>query len=92
MPDEAFLKFALAILDKGGPLAFSGVMIGGAIWYLRKTPPNNQEAQMTAAFRELAAEVRSNHKEAQASREELKDGMSDLGQRVARIEGRIESK
>ena len=92
MPDEAFLKFALEILDRGGPLAFSGVIIGGVIWYLRKTPPNNQEAQMTAAFRELAAEVRENHKEAQASREEMKDGLSDLGQRVARMEGRMEGK
>jgi hypothetical protein len=88
--DETFLKFALEVWDKGGPIAFSAVMIGGAIWYLRKTPANNPESQMAAALKSLEARMERHHETAQAQREELKDSVSDLGQRVARIEGRME--
>lgn len=90
MIDDGFLKFALAVWDKGGPVAFSAVLIAGTWWYTRKSAPTSAETQMTQALRDLSATVKANHEAAQAHREEIKDGMSDLGQRVARIEGRME--
>lgn len=90
MIDESFFQFALQVFDKGGPVAFAGVLIGGAVWYFGKPASNTTEAQMTQALRDLAATVKANHETAQAHREEMKDSISDLGQRVARMEGRME--
>lgn len=90
MWDEGFLKFAISVWDKGGPVAFSLVLIVGAYLQFGRKPAASTETQMTQALRELSATVKANHESAQAHREEMKDGLSDLGQRVARIEGRIE--
>lgn len=90
MIDEGFLKFALAVWDKGGPVAFSAVLIAGAWWKFGRAAPTSTETQMTAALKALQEKMDRNHETAQAAREELKDSVSDLGQRVARIEGRIE--
>ena len=90
MADGELLKFALEVLDKGGPVAFA-IFVIGAVWFKFGMPRGSgTEAQMTAALRELSATVKANHETAEAHREEMKDSMSDLGQRVARIEGRIE--
>lgn len=90
MTDAELFNFGLQVLEKGGPLAFSVFAIVVAWLKFGRPPSNTTEAQMTAALRELAATVKANHETAQAHREEMKDSISDLGQRVARIEGRIE--
>ncbi len=89
MLDESLVKFALEVLEKGGPLAFAVVVIVGAWLKFGRPPASGTEAQMTAALKALEARVQSNHEAAQEHREELKDNMSRLGERVARIEGQL---
>jgi len=89
--DESLVTFALEVLEKGGPLAFAVIVIVGAYLKFGRLPATGTESQMTAALKSLEERVRLNHEASAAHREELKDGMSDLGQRVARIEGRMEA-
>lgn len=90
MIDESLVTFAMEVLEKGGPLAFAVVVIAGAWLKFGRPPSSGMEAQMTAALKSLEARVQANHESANTHREEMKDSMSDLGQRVARIEGRLE--
>lgn len=92
MDDETLVRLALEILDKGGLPAFAVSCIV-VVWLKFGRPStSNTESQMAAALKDLAATVKANHEVAERHREELKDGMSDLGERVARIEGRLESR
>lgn len=90
MTDAELINFGLQVLEKGGPLAFSFFAIVVAWLKFGRPQSNPVEAQMTQALRSLEAKVDKHHETAQAAREEMKDSISDLGQRVARIEGRIE--
>jgi predicted Zn-dependent protease len=92
LDDETLVRLALEILDKGGMPAFAVACIVVAWLKFGRPGATNTESEMAAALRDLSATVKANHEVAEKQREELKDGMSDLGQRVARIEGRLERK
>lgn len=93
--DPTLLQFMERLIDKGLFPVAAVIGVFALVWKfgwpkfgaVNPPPPPNAVAD---ALRELAAEVRANHREAQAHREEMKDTISDLGQRVARIEGRLE--
>jgi hypothetical protein len=91
--DESLAKFALQVLEKGGPLAFSVVIIVGTFIWVRvkygKPPTTGTEGQMTAALRALEDRMQDQHEAAQEYREKMKDDVHSLGERVARIEGQL---
>jgi hypothetical protein len=93
LTDEGLLKFLLEVWNKGGPIATAAVVIGAAyIKFGFRVTSGNPEKQMTDALTNLSAQVSANHADAQEHREEIKDGMGKLAERVARIEGMMEGK
>lgn len=93
MNDESILKFLLEVWNMGGPIAVAAVAIGGAwLKFGFRATSGTPEKQMTEALRVLSAQVAANHADAQEHREEIKGGMGKLAERVARMEGMMESK
>lgn len=89
MTDDKILVFALEVIEKGYPLAGVVVLIVAAWLKFGRPASSGSEVQMTAALKALEARVQANHEAAQEHREELKDSMALLGERVARIEGQL---
>lgn len=90
MTNESLFGFALEVLDKGGVVAF-GVVVIAAAWIKFGLPrATGTEAQMTAALKDLRAEMQRNHAVAEEHREEIRKAVSGHAERIARIEGRIE--
>ncbi len=84
------MRLALEILEKGGMPAFAVVVIVTAYLKFGRLSGSNSETQMTAALKALETRVQINHEAAQESREKLREDVAHLGERVARIEGRLD--
>ena len=92
MTNEDLAGFLVAVFDKGGPVA-GVVIIIATVWIKFGMPRSaGMEAQLTEALKALDARVRANHEAAEDHREKITASMSELGQRVARIEGRLDVK
>lgn len=93
MPDDQLLQWIKEVNEIGGPIA--GLVAIIAIAWLkfgRRNTTGGTEKQMTDALNTLAGKVDHNHEKAEEHREEIKDGLASLAERVARIEGRMEGK
>ena len=93
MTDGDFLTWVKEVNEIGGPIA-AAVLVIAAAWlkYGRPNATGGTEKQMTEALNRLSDKVDDNHRDAQEHREEIKDGMAALAERVARMEGRMEGK
>jgi hypothetical protein len=93
LTDESLFGFALQVLEKGGPVAFTVVVvvIGFSLLLAKLGWPraSGTEAQMTEALKELRAEMQRNHSVAEEHREEIRKAVSGHAERIARIEGQI---
>ncbi len=85
MTFEAFMELAKVV---GIPAALLAYIIINRTPAPKETPP--QPSAVVDALKELSATVKANHEAAQAQREELRKAVAGHGERIARIEGRIE--
>lgn len=101
--DEAFWTLALQVLEKGGPFALVVFLIvGGIIWLqirLGKPASSGIEAQLTGALESLKGQMKENqdanerhHETAEKHREDMKDSIAALAERVARMEGMMQGR
>ncbi len=93
MTDESLFGFALQVLEKGGPVAFTVVVvvIGFSFLLAKLGWPRSSgtEAQMAEALKALSAQVQRNHETAEKQREDLRNAVSGHAERIGWLEGRM---
>ena len=97
MTDGEFLQWVIEVTDTGGPIAGAALAIGAAWWKWGRPSGGQSEKAMVEALNALQDQVKENqdanerhHVTAERHREDMKDSIAALAERVARMEGMLD--